>query len=525
MVIFTKFTVNGSTINDAGNINVMKATSNDNISSSFSAKIDNFNGRNSDKFNVADDVEIFADVDVDPPTTKLFSGILENIQFPSKQLRETVTLSGKDFTARLIDRTVEPEVYTNLLAGSIVKDIVAKYTDDITVSNVEDSSKLIQRIAFNHTPVYDAIKQLADLAEFNFFVDNDKDLHFKNEGAVDSGFTFNSGNVTKADFKEQRDTVFNEVWVYGDRYLDGFKEEFTAGSPVGGSIFTLENRPHNTDVDVGSPITLNTKQKGAIENITTIPISGTDYLVNFFDSKIIFISGTDIGYDSIPSSGALVTVNYKRSLPIVKVGTNQDSVNIYGKRIKRIVNKEIKDPETAVDILNNELLLNSEPKKQGMITVKNLVNVIPSQTATVNLPNQDVVNKTYEMIEARYNFNTTNNLNNEVLSIKLNKKIDDITDTIKGLINVVTTIQAGDMTDSDSLTRLETATGSANIRESGIMVRTRTLGSSFILGKGFHGVSGTTFGGIMGSVTASGISFMGDSRSSFEIQYSGGYPS
>lgn len=507
MTIYTQLTVNGSIINDADSITVLKATSNDNISSSFTAKLDNFNGRNSNEFEVGDEIEIYADVDVNPPTSKLFNGILENIQFPSKQLKETVTLSGKDYTARLIDRTVEPEVYTNLLAGSIVKDIIEKYTDEITVNNVENSSTTISRIAFNHTSVYDAIKKLADLSEFNFFVDEDKDLHFKSEGAVDSGFTFNSGNVTRADFKEQRDTVFNEVWVYGDRYLDGTKEEFIAGSPLGGSVFTLENRPHNTDINVGSPITLNTKQVGAIENISTVPLSGTDYMVNFFDSKIIFVSGTDLGYSSIPPSGTLVTIEYKRSLPIVKVGRNQDSINNYGKRIKKIVDTEIKDPETAVERLNNELTLNSEPKKQGTVVVKNLVNVTPSQTATVNLPNQDVDSKTYEMIEARYNFNTTNNLNNEVLSIKLNKKINDITDTIKDLINNITTIQSQDITDSDILTRLETATGSLGIRHSGLEVSIRPINDSFIDGHSYNGVLGAVNPSSVGSLI-SGVSWI-----------------
>ena len=524
MTIFSKLTIAGSTITDNFDIKLSNSVSTNNSSSVFEATIDNFDGKNATTHTVGDEVIIYADKDVNPPTTKIFTGILENIKFPSKGLKEKVIYNGRDFSARLMDRTVEPEVYTNLLAGSIVKDIINKYTDDITVTNVDDSTTTISRIAFTQKPVYDAIKELANLAEFTFFVDENKDLNFKLKSETSSGKTFSSGNVISANIKEKRDTVFNEIWVYGDRYLDSFREEFTAGSPLGGSIFTLQNKPHNTSVDVGSPLTQLTRQKGGILGVSIIPPSGTDYLVDFFDKNIVFISGTTIGYDSIPSSGTLVTVDYQRSLPIVKVGQNLSSIETFGKRIKVITDSEIKDPVTAQEILDIELVESPLPKKQGTIKVDGLATITAGQTAVVDLPNQNINNQTYEIIEVRHDFNKENNLIEQVLTLKVNKKINDVTDTIKDLINDVREIRADSLGISDVLTRFQFTTGSFGIRQSGLFVSSRTLGSSFILGKGFHGVTGTTFGGILGSVVASGINFLGDSRSTFIIEFSGGFP-
>ena len=45
----------------------------------------------------------------------------------------------------VFDPFYKPEVYTNLLAGSIVKDIINKYTDDITFNNVNNSTTTISQ--------------------------------------------------------------------------------------------------------------------------------------------------------------------------------------------------------------------------------------------------------------------------------------------------------------------------------------------------------------------------------------------
>lgn len=67
---------------------------------------------------------------------KVFTGLVEDIKFKGKAVKETIEVSGRDYSARLMDRTVEPEVYTGLSAGSIVIDIINKYTEGISTSGV-----------------------------------------------------------------------------------------------------------------------------------------------------------------------------------------------------------------------------------------------------------------------------------------------------------------------------------------------------------------------------------------------------
>lgn len=509
--------------NNFYNLRVTKTTSDNSMSSNFTGQIENAGGQNTNTFNIGNEITIYSDIQVNPPTTKIFTGIIEDISFKGKETNEKITLTGRDYTARLQDRTVEPEVYTNLPAGSIVKDIINKYTDDITTTNVNDSDITINRITFNHTPVYDAIKELADLAGYFFYIDVDKDLHFDKKGTTSSNLTFNSGNILEAQFKEVRDSVFNEIWVYGDRYLDNFEETFIAGSPLGGSTFNLLYGPHNTDIQVNG-----TTQVGAIYGLAIIPPSGVNYLVNFNDQQITFVSGTELGYNSIPSSGGTVFIKYQRALPIVKVGKNQESIDLYKKRVKKIQDKNIKDPATAVQIVNQKLNELSTPAKEGTLKIKNVINVTPGETCIVNLPYHGINNQTFDIIQATYNFEKNTLFDNSSLTIKVNKSLNDATDIIKDLDTRIRRLESQDISNADIITRLEYFTGSVGFRTSGVNVYTNQVtGSAYHLYSTtfvpsinpFHLASGTEQGYLAGSFTGSGPAF-----TQLSINWSGGYP-
>lgn len=440
------------------------------------------------------------------PNYKIFSGILEDIDYEGLENREKLVLSGKDYSVRLLDRTVEPETYNNLPAGSIVKDIITKYTDDITTNNVSDG-EIVSRIVFNQLPVFDAVKELAELTDFTFYVDNDKDLHFEEKSATSSGYTFGSGGtaILESGFKEKRDELYNSIWVYGDRYLDGYKETFTGDGT--GSVYTLGYNPHNTNITVdGSAV-----QPGGIYEMTYGVGSDVKYLVNFDEKQIIFTSGTEQG-DNIPGAGSEIIVNYYRDLPIVKYGENTDSVSKYGTRNKVIQDKTIKDPITAETILLKELERYSDPLKQGEIIIKDVTSLTPGETCVVNIPFQNINSMTYDIISAKYDITKQNLYNDSILNIKLNKKIPDITDTLKDLILSQKRLQGADLLSSDLLTRIKISTGSFSIRQSGIEVWTRGVGSSFILSSPIYG--------LIGSYANHNL---GDHRLGSVLAWSGGY--
>lgn len=500
MVVYTKILVSGTELLDVNNCDVDKSLGDNNSASSFEISLDNFYGYNKSKYELGNEIIVYADVDVNPPTTKIFTGILEDVSFDGQGLDETMILSGRDYTARLMDRTVEPEVYSNLPAGSIIRDIMTKYTNDIDYSLVgAGSGDTIERISFNHTPVFDAVKKLTEQSNYLFYVDVDKKLHFEPKSTTSSGYTLDNSNVLISYFKEQRDTLYNKIWVYGDRYLDGYKETFKAGSPLGGSVFTLLYKPSNTEITFNGSII----QPGAIEGITATPGSDVKYLVNYDDKRITFTSGTTQG-NNVPASGTTVVINYKRGLPIVKVGDNELSKSQYGERVKVIVDKDIKDPATAEKLLKSELEQNANPKIEGNLAIKGIVNITPGQTCIVNLPNNNVINQTYDALECNYRFNKSNNLNDSVLRVKVNEKLPDITDTMKNILNDLRKLQGGDISNADTLTRFQYTTGSFSIEKTFDRVQLKSIGGqTLIWGSDQYGIWGT---GLWGNTTQ--ISFI-----------------
>lgn len=515
MVVYTTITTAGVARTDSTDCQVESTVSEFGVSSNFSASFSNVAGRHKTDFTVGDEVIIKADT-TSSPTTTIFTGIIEDINFEGEGVDETVQISGRDYTARLMDVTVEPEVYTNTEISAIVNDIFDKYTSGLTRTNVQVTSVVLPRINFNQVSVYDAFKRLADLAEYIFYVDVNKDLHFMPRASASTGLTLNNANIIDARFKITRDGIYNRVWVYGDRYLTAAPiEVFT---PSGGSVFPLQKKPHNTRVEY-----LGSVKVGGVFNFAVEAGSTVQYLVNFEDKQVIFISGTQAGNNVPGSNVGSIVVNYDADFPIVKFGENRGSINAYGPLTRVIQDKNIKDPRIAQDRLLNELT-NSEPPKRGDLYVKGTVNVTPGNTVVVDLPNFNINTQTYDILSARWEFNTENNFSEKVLTLTLNKKIQEVTDKMAQLFREVKEIQAGDISDTDLITRFEFGAGSYNIVGSFWVLKTRTLGSSWILGDKVTGsVAGTISRlGLLGSKTGS-VCFLGDSRSALVAQASGGY--
>ena len=230
----------------------------------------------------------------------IFTGILEKRSFEGDNNTQRILLSGRDFSARLQDATVEPKVFTNSEISTIVKDIIDNNVSNITTTNVNVTTVTLPRISFNHTPVFDALQQLAELAGFRFYVDVSKDLHFEEKDSSDSGIILNTTNIVRGKSETTREGLANIVFVYGARQLTGKEEFFSGGSPFvnsqSGSVFTLKSKPFNTEVrtsDFPGSVLI-----GGIFGLFESFISGTDtafdYLVNFEDRKIILVSGAEI---------------------------------------------------------------------------------------------------------------------------------------------------------------------------------------------------------------------------------------
>lgn len=159
-------------------------------------------------------------------------------------------------------------------------DIMSKYAPaGFTTTNVDTVSITLKRMVFRHDSLFDAFRKLTDLAgdDYYFYVDENKDLHFTKKGSTSSGVTLDGTNVTRSRFKVDAENIVNRVWVYGAKQLVKVPQESFTADGVG-SVFTLDYKPHNTQVQVGG-----VEKKGGVLNILSTSPSGVDYLVNYED--------------------------------------------------------------------------------------------------------------------------------------------------------------------------------------------------------------------------------------------------
>ncbi len=475
MTIYTKLTIAGVAFSDSNRIDIERSIGDFNGTSTFIIEFDNDGGKYDDTFDLHDEVIVYADIDSTPATSKIFSGVIEDVSYSGNENKEKITLAGRDYGAVLQNMTVQPVVYRERDAGEIAKVITKNNAEGIvTTTNMDvTTGVIIESIGFNHKNIFDSLKQLAELSGYYFYVDEDKDVHFVVKEGVSSGLTFDNTNITQASFKTDDKEIFNRIWVYGSRILTGATD---VGGIGAGSVFTLTDKPHSIRVLVSDVL----QEKGGIIHMDNPETeTGIKWVVDFDEKEIVFVSGTAAG-DNIPASGATnVTVNYERSTPILKFKQDATSVTTYGPRTKIMSDPNIKNFLQASEQASKFLEENKTPKIMGDIEVYGVVSVTPGNTCVINIPFHNINSQTYTILNVSYMFNKRNNLSDSVLRMTLNRKISDFTDTMKDTMLRVKDFETGPL--EGTLVRLETSIGSM-VPELHWEVWSQPIGSAFIFG-------------------------------------------
>lgn len=476
----------------------------------FNATIRNIAGSHAQAFNVGDEVRIYHDVG-SPPTAQIFLGEIERVEYKGRPNNELIEIEGRNFMSSLNDVIVQ-NVYSSVEVGSIVRDLVwqSPFSGLIGVSNVGSTTFTPKAIKFKNRTVREAINVLGDFVGYESFVDFNKDLNFQPLGDTSAGVVLRNGvNATITRFTKDRKEMANFIRVYGDRTIARTTESFTADGA--GSVFTLQEKPHDTLVkDAG------TVKKGGVFELTSFLATGTQYLVDFDQKKIIFTSGTEAG-DNIPASGNTVLVEYGNSNPIVKEVQDDDSIVTYRMKQLYITNMEIKDPRHALEVAKAELELRRIPPVEATVSVKSfsISGIQPGNTVQAFFPDQNVSGTFFSVREIDYDITQNNLLAGETIRLRMGTLIRDTSEELRDIILRQRQLEAQDTDEFDTISRYKTATGSMGL-QANWFVKTRTTGSSFVLGHVTRGDLGS------GTDQADPQTYLGDSRSALTIVASGG---
>ena len=289
--------------------------------------------------NELDEVYIYDD------TEKVFGGVITKITqqvLGVNLIKYTCSLNDFSF---ILKRQLVSKVYESETIQDIIDDIITNYTDGSFTANSIETSLTIDKIVFNQINVNKALKRLARLVGYHWYVDYDKDIHFFSKYTYNAPFniTDDSGNYIYESLIRESDgsQIVNQVKVRGGEY-DG--DLFTDTITINGNTTKTVLLPYkfsNLTVKVNG-----TSQTVGIDFLDDE--SAYDVLYNYQEKTLKWSSALSDG-DEVEFSG-------NPKVPVLAIAQDSSSLNQYGKVEKLIRDKSIEDLTSARKRAEAELL-------------------------------------------------------------------------------------------------------------------------------------------------------------------------
>ena len=286
--------------------------------------------------------------------TKVFAGNLVKVTVGSPNYKIVdFKVECNDF-GRQLDRFLIVDSFVNQSIEDIINAIVVDKGLDsagFTTNNV-NATKIVESINFNYEPFNSVLTQLADLINYDWFVDEDKDIHFFAKDTTDApfGLTDINGNFLFESFILRRDNkqVKNVIFVRGGEYLGtNFTSEFISDGIQ--NVWTLPNRYDEIKMNVTGEI-----WSGGIDEKDNI--NEFDYLWSNDEKFIQFRAGR------IPSDTSSIRISGRPKLPVrIKLRDTESIADMVsseggtGEYEFLIVDKTINDKQGARDRARAEL--------------------------------------------------------------------------------------------------------------------------------------------------------------------------
>jgi len=287
---------------------------------------------------LADAVEILED------GISIFGGQIVDLAESVNGLVEYVDINAKDYAFDM-DKKLVVEVFESMTVDDIIADIKASYLDSgYDLTNV-DCPVTINYIAFNYEYPSKCLQQLAQITNYDWYVDSTKKIYFFLKGSPISPFNlddtggkyiYNSLKISK-DIKNLR----NSIIVRGGTYEGNtVTEEFEAD----GDQITFFQAYKYTNVTVAVNGASKTVGVDNVDDPTSF-----DVLYNFEEKSVKFPTA------SKPTSGQIVTVTGNPQIPVVTKLTNSASIAEFGEFQYKIVDKSISSKSAARDRARAEI--------------------------------------------------------------------------------------------------------------------------------------------------------------------------
>ena len=249
---------------------------------------------------------------IDNGGTKEFGGTIDEVteeDFGPQRLRYAV--NARDYTY-LFDKYLVVEEYAAANASATVTSIVTSYTTGFTTTNVQ-AAPGVGAQTFDYVEPSQAVRQLADLVGYGFYIDYDKDVHFYSLASV---VTPVASIDLDSDITNYGAMKIVETIGHGVKnrvYVKGFSQKssatMTRAFPGDGisKFFPLGYEPASTSVsDLSGTLGASSLSFGR-----DMRDSQPDNPVGTATDAYICFGNMGVRFDVAPSSTAQVSVSFK----------------------------------------------------------------------------------------------------------------------------------------------------------------------------------------------------------------------
>ncbi len=287
-------------------------------------------------------------------STRIFGGRTIAIgKSIGKSLFVEFDVSCKDWTEDLNDELVAG-TYENQTIQQIIDDILPTGFNSDNV----DGTITIDRLVFSYQTKSACIKDLADLVNFDWYVDYYKGIHFfaKNAKSAPFGVTDSSSNVIGKSLNISDDTslIKNRITILGGEYVGNSRTETYVADgeqdvvPLGNKF---SEKPTVTIDTGGGPAAIAV----GVENLEDFADGPYDALWDFNQKYLRF--------NIVPGAGDIIATTGTPLIPLAVQQEDAASIQQFGIKEFLIIDKTITDTDTARQRAAAEL----EAYKDGVV--------------------------------------------------------------------------------------------------------------------------------------------------------------
>lgn len=274
------------------------------------------------------------EIEITDGGTKIFAGVIVRVVevIEGKLLKYQVDC--KDWT-HYLDKQIVNERYEDETIEDIIDDINSNYLSGFTIANVACEIE-VDSITFNRISVSRCLQILADLINYNWYVDYDKDIHFfaKNTEISPFDLTDTNGKYVFQSLKITDDLsqMRNKVYIRGGEIeATSTRDKTYTGDGT--------NTNFETGYKFASKPTVTVNSVAQTVGTEFLDASGYDCYWNYNEKYIRF--GT------APTNGHAIVITGTPLIPIIVEALDDASIDLYGTYEFAKTNKELKTRDEA----------------------------------------------------------------------------------------------------------------------------------------------------------------------------------